>query len=71
MIGVAAAAANLPSAFSTPPNCENQRDKQQVGKRDLRELDCEPEPVRVVGKARRKAIHHPGHRDLQGRDEKQ
>ena len=48
----------------------DKRDKQQVGKRDLRQLNGESEPVGVIGKSRRETIHDPGHRHLKRRDEK-
>ena len=49
----------------------DQRNKHQIGKRDLGQLHGKPEPVGIVGKPRRKAMHHPWHRDLQCGHEKQ
>ena len=36
----------------------DQRDQQQIGKRDAREIDCERETLRIAREARRQHIDH-------------
>ena len=47
-----------------PAELGDQRDEQQIGKSDPRELDDEVELRRIGGETRREEIHRPGHRDL-------